>query len=124
MPLYEYECERGRRFEVIQKFSDPTIDDLPQLRRAGAEAVFVARHSVQGVRMVHHRLRPAGKSIEADRRGKSESKRGEGREHSKREQVKTRIEVGAEERLEDESKVESTTEVEERRRKPSTTHLT
>jgi putative FmdB family regulatory protein len=27
MPLYEYECEAcGRRFEKIQKFSDPPID--------------------------------------------------------------------------------------------------
>ena len=27
MPLYEYECEScGRRFEVIQKFSDPPAD--------------------------------------------------------------------------------------------------
>ena len=27
MPLYEYECDAcGRRFEVIQKFSDPLVD--------------------------------------------------------------------------------------------------
>lgn len=27
MPLYEYECEAcGRRFEVIQKFSDPPVE--------------------------------------------------------------------------------------------------
>lgn len=27
MPLYEYECEAcGKRFEVIQKFSDPPVD--------------------------------------------------------------------------------------------------
>jgi putative FmdB family regulatory protein len=27
MPLYEYQCQAcGRRFEVIQKFSDPPID--------------------------------------------------------------------------------------------------
>ena len=26
MPLYEYECEAGHRFEVIQKFSDAPID--------------------------------------------------------------------------------------------------
>ena len=30
MPLYEYECEAdGRRFEVIQKFSDPPITTCP-----------------------------------------------------------------------------------------------
>jgi putative FmdB family regulatory protein len=30
MPLYEYQCEAcGRRFEKIQKFSDPPIDVCP-----------------------------------------------------------------------------------------------
>jgi putative FmdB family regulatory protein len=30
MPLYEYECEAcGKRFERIQKFSDPLIDVCP-----------------------------------------------------------------------------------------------
>src|SRR5215813_13069718 len=30
MPLYEYECEAcGRRFERIQKFSDPLVDVCP-----------------------------------------------------------------------------------------------
>jgi putative FmdB family regulatory protein len=25
MPLYEYECDNGHRFEVIQRFSDPPV---------------------------------------------------------------------------------------------------
>jgi putative FmdB family regulatory protein len=30
MPLYEYQCEScGRRFERIQKFSDPPVDACP-----------------------------------------------------------------------------------------------
>jgi len=30
MPLYEYECEScGKRFERIQKFSDPPIEECP-----------------------------------------------------------------------------------------------
>jgi putative FmdB family regulatory protein len=30
MPLYEYECEScGKRFEKIQKFSDPRVDVCP-----------------------------------------------------------------------------------------------
>ena len=30
MPLYEYECDAcGRRFERIQKFSDPPVDACP-----------------------------------------------------------------------------------------------
>jgi putative FmdB family regulatory protein len=31
MPLYEYECEAcGHRFEVIQKFSDPPVEQCPK----------------------------------------------------------------------------------------------
>ena len=29
MPLYEYECANGHRFEKIQKFSDPPIEVCP-----------------------------------------------------------------------------------------------
>src|SRR5689334_17804069 len=29
MPLYEYECDNGHRFEVIRKFSDPPLDKCP-----------------------------------------------------------------------------------------------
>jgi len=29
MPLYEYQCENGHRFEKIQKFSDPPIAVCP-----------------------------------------------------------------------------------------------
>jgi putative FmdB family regulatory protein len=29
MPLYEYECDAGHRFERIQKFSDPPIENCP-----------------------------------------------------------------------------------------------
>jgi putative FmdB family regulatory protein len=30
MPLYEYECEVGHRFELIRKFADPPLDKCPQ----------------------------------------------------------------------------------------------
>jgi putative FmdB family regulatory protein len=33
VPLYEYECEAGHRFEKIQKFSDPPIDKCPTCGR-------------------------------------------------------------------------------------------
>jgi putative FmdB family regulatory protein len=29
MPLYEYECEAGHRFEKIQKFSDAPVEQCP-----------------------------------------------------------------------------------------------
>src|SRR5262245_42405654 len=30
MPLYEYECDRGHRFERIVKFSDPPLETCPE----------------------------------------------------------------------------------------------
>jgi putative FmdB family regulatory protein len=30
MPLYEYECENGHRFELIRKFADPPLETCPQ----------------------------------------------------------------------------------------------
>src|SRR5262245_66149155 len=30
MPIYEYECPNGHRFEVIQKFDDPPVDVCTQ----------------------------------------------------------------------------------------------
>ena len=29
MPLYEYQCPKDGRFEVIRKFSDPPLDKCP-----------------------------------------------------------------------------------------------
>jgi putative FmdB family regulatory protein len=29
MPLYEYECDAGHRFELIRKFSDPPLEACP-----------------------------------------------------------------------------------------------
>ena len=58
MPLYEYQCDAcGHRFEKIQKFSDPLDRDLPEVRRHRPQADVVAGVSVQGQRLVHHRLR-------------------------------------------------------------------
>ena len=49
---YEYEAENGRRFEIIQKFSDPNPEGLPDLRRPGPQADFLARDPVQGIRLL------------------------------------------------------------------------
>ena len=29
MPLYEYQCDAGHRFELIRKFSDPPLEECP-----------------------------------------------------------------------------------------------
>ena len=47
----------GHRFERIQKFSDPPLTTCPKCGGRGPEAGLVARDSVQGIRLVHHRLR-------------------------------------------------------------------
>ena len=57
MPLYEYQCPTCGRFEVIRKFSDPPLDELPDLRRGRHEARLRARHPVQGDGLVRDRLR-------------------------------------------------------------------
>ena len=58
MPLYEYECDTcGHRFEVIQKFSDATGHRVPEVPGRGAQAVLVAGDPVQGLGLLHHRLR-------------------------------------------------------------------
>ena len=58
MPLYEYECEAcEHRFERIQKFSDPPLDTCPKCGGARPQAAVVAGDSVQGLGLLHHRLR-------------------------------------------------------------------
>ena len=58
MPLYEYQCDAcGHRFEVIQKFSDAPDRRLSEVRRRRSEAAVVAGDSVQGLGLLHHRLR-------------------------------------------------------------------
>ena len=30
MPIYEYRCENGRTFEVMQKMTDPPVEECPE----------------------------------------------------------------------------------------------
>ena len=62
------ECDAcGHRFEMIQKFSDPPLETCPKCGRARSRKLhLVAGDSVQGHRLVHHRLREEGSG---DRRG-------------------------------------------------------
>ena len=68
MPLYEYECDAcGERFEVIQKFSDRRPSVPRSAARVRAAAAVVAGDSVQGLRLVHHRLRARRESAASGR---------------------------------------------------------
>ena len=88
MPLYEYECDAcGHRFEVIQKFSDPPLDDCPKCGGAVHKLQSAPGVSVQGHRLVHHRLREEGlgrsraaRSRRADRRQRSRAEPKESRD--------------------------------------------
>ncbi len=58
MPLYEYECDTcGHRFEVIQKFSDTPLTECPKCQGPVRKLFVLAGHPVQGVGLLHHRLR-------------------------------------------------------------------
>ena len=37
MPIYEYRCEKGHQFEVMQRISDDPVERLRGLRGAGAQ---------------------------------------------------------------------------------------
>jgi putative FmdB family regulatory protein len=38
MPIYEYECEKCGRFEVIQKFSDKPLKECPHCKEKGKKS--------------------------------------------------------------------------------------
>ena len=42
MPLYEYQCAKDGRFELIRKFSDPPAHDVPHLRAAEVQKLLSA----------------------------------------------------------------------------------
>ena len=87
MPLYEYQCDAcGHRFEMIRKFSDPPLETCPKCGGAGPQAAVVARDSVQGHRLVHHRLREEGQRRGQGRVGAS----GEGSGDKARQATKAR----------------------------------
>ena len=120
MPLYEYQCDVQQRFETIQKFSDPPPRRLPGVRRrAGAQAAVVAGDSVQGNRLVHHRLREevvgtdAGStSGEKSRRRRRVRRRQVGRatrarRATRRHEVRQRRPSTSDHRADDQSDIES-----------------
>ena len=79
MPLYEYQCPKCGRFELIRKFSDPPLTGCPTCGGEGPEAALRARHPVQGHGLVHHRLRA---EVVGRRHGR-EAKDGAGKDAAK-----------------------------------------
>ena len=56
MPVYEYRCEAGHRFEVTQRIQRYRDHHVSSLRPAGFQADFGTGDHVQGIWLVHHGL--------------------------------------------------------------------
>ena len=65
MPIYEYKCENGHVFDVMQKLSDDPPDHLHRVRRAGQEGPAPGEHRVQGLGLLLDRLQ--GRRLAEDR---------------------------------------------------------
>ena len=103
MPLYEYECDAcGHRFEKIQKFSDPLVDDVPEVRRPRAQAAcrrrrFSSRAAASTSPTTpkkdsgRRRSRTAARRIEADE-GATSREVGRSRQDREERQVRRRAE--------------------------------
>ena len=74
MPLYEYECDAcGRRFERIQKFSDPNVDTCPAC--GGAARRMVSSPAIQfkgsGFYITDYAKKGGEKTTKEDKPGKA-----------------------------------------------------
>ena len=57
MPIYEYRCENGHLFEVMQRITDDPVTQLRDLRGAGPAGLPPDRGALQGLGLLQHRLR-------------------------------------------------------------------
>ena len=57
MPIYEYRCEKGHTFEVMQRMTDDPLTELRGLRGPGAARLPPGRRALQGLGLLQHRLR-------------------------------------------------------------------
>jgi putative FmdB family regulatory protein len=73
MPLYEYECEAGHRFELIRKFSDPPLEKCPTCGAAVHKLISSPAFQFKGTGwyITDYAKKDAGSSASGD--GKSES---------------------------------------------------
>ena len=70
MPIYEYRCENGHTFEVMQRMTDDPVSRLRDLRGAGPARVPPRRRALQGQGLLQHRLRHEARNRELERSGK------------------------------------------------------
>ena len=57
MPIYEYKCDKGHVFEVMQRMTDDPVAQLPDVRRARPAGLPPGGRALQGQGLLQHRLR-------------------------------------------------------------------
>ena len=66
MPIYEYRCENGHHFDVMQKMTDGPVTEC-EVCGAPVQRVFHPdRRALQGLRLLQHRLRHRQRKRETD----------------------------------------------------------
>jgi putative FmdB family regulatory protein len=73
VPLYEYECPKDGRFEVIQKFSDPPLKKCPKCGKKVEKMVAAPAFQFKGTGWYVTDYANKGKAKSGDE-GKSENK--------------------------------------------------
>ena len=88
MPLYEYECPKDGRFEVIQKFSDKPLKKCPKCGKPVEKLASAPAFQFKGTGWYVTDYANKGKGKSGGDEGKSESKseaKSEGKSDSKTE---------------------------------------
>ena len=57
MPIYEYKCENGHVFDVIQKMTDEPLTECEECGAPAARVLSAAGDPLQGLGLPQHRLR-------------------------------------------------------------------
>ena len=58
MPIYEYQCQKCGVVEVTQRITEKRSGQVSDLQEQGQKVDFQHLVSIQGYRLVCHRLRP------------------------------------------------------------------
>ena len=100
MPLYEYQCPKDGRFELIRKFSDPPLKKCPDLRQPVEKLASAPAFQFKGTGWYVTDYAKKGKGKSGDE-GKSESK------SEPKSEAEVRRQVGGQVGNKSESKTES-----------------
>lgn len=80
MPIYEYECSKGHRFELMESFSAPSSRKCPQCGKTARRLISLASFHLQGSGWYCKDSKAAPK----DKKKKPDEKKGETTHEEKR----------------------------------------